>query len=140
MNLPFRPEPLDIFFTSGRDFISCVFNRASAVGWRRRRDYSVATHTGFLTHDHGQWFATELTEDGIEEDSFQKYLVGRKCKLHSVYRWAGFQLPEVRTRTLAHLAQLRQQDRGYDWRGAIACNRFFRWLRHKRDKMVHHCE
>lgn len=125
----FQPQELDIFFTSGRDFASCVFNRSSAVGFKRRRDYTVPTHTGFLTHEDGQWFCTELNEDGIESDSSSKYIdVTRKNKsaFHSVYRWTGFSSDSVVEAVLQHLAALRQQDSGYDWFGAIRCNRFVR--------------
>lgn len=128
MNIPFKPRELDIAFTSGRDPVSCYFNRTAAAGWSRRRDYTVCTHVLFMTLDHGQWMATEMQLRGIVEGSFDKYLVGRKSKLHSVYRWDGFDDPEVRARVLAHLAYLRQQKKRYDLRGAILRNRVVRFL------------
>ena len=71
--IPFKPQELDIFFTSGRNPLGCLLNRASGAGLKNAFNYNIPTHTGFMTIDHGQWFATELTEDGIEEDSFLLY-------------------------------------------------------------------
>jgi len=125
---PWNPRELDIVFTSGRDPVSCIFNRASGAGLRHAFDYSVPTHVFFMTFDHGQWMATELTEDGIEEDSFEKYLTEKRfrARLHSAFRWSGFGEESVRAHVLANLAEARQKDSGYDWIGAIRCNRIVR--------------
>jgi len=130
MILPWNPKELDIVFTSGRDPVSCIFNRSSGAGIGHAFDYTVPTHVFFTTFDSGQWFATELTEDGIEEDSLEKYITKRrfKARLHSVYRWPMLGETDTRERVLQYLAELRQRDHGYDWIGAIRCNRVVRRL------------
>jgi len=130
MMLPWKPRQLDIGFTSGRDPVSCIFNRGSGAGAKNMFNMTIPTHVFLTSYDHGEWLATEATEDGLEEDSIAKYFGTKRFKprLHSVYRWRGFDNKDVREDVLRHLAELRQKDLGYDYRGAVRCNKVIRKL------------
>lgn len=131
MNLPWKPRALDVVFTSGRDPISCIFNRGSGAGFKNMFKMQYPTHVLWATPEHGQWLATEMLLCGIKEGSLEKYLTGKRFRpfIHSVYRWAGFDDPEVREDVLRFLAQLRQKRKKYDLFGAIRCNKFVRkWM------------
>lgn len=114
-------RPMDIFFTSGNSANPWTLaNRVAGAGWKHAYDRDIPTHTGFITHSYGQVFCTELTEDGIEEDSAAKYLrSARRDRMIAIYRWSGFDDEDKRGHALGRLAYLRQLDCGYDWRGAI---------------------
>ena len=121
-------KPLDIGFTSGRNNPWTILNRGSGAGFKHCLDRRYATHTFFFTLDNGMPFATELNEDGIEEDSAAKYLTdGKSGKLIAIYRyrhWTEAGLINAHDR----LVHLRQLDRPYSWLEAVGKNPVMRKL------------
>jgi hypothetical protein len=119
-------KPLDIGFTSGRNNPWTVLNRGSGAGWKLAFDRRYTTHTFLFTIDHGRPFATELNEDGIEEDSATKYLTdGKQGKLIAIYRfkhWTDYSV----LRAMECLVNLRQKDMPYSWLEAIGKNKVVR--------------
>jgi len=119
---------MDIFFSNGRSPHNFVVRLACGAvdgvgaalrGWRSR---SMADHAGYLTTRHGQFFPTELTPSGIREGTMEAYR-GRAPRIVAVYRWAGFDVRDLRTVGEQHLAVMvrhhMERGIGYDWWGAI---------------------
>jgi len=138
--LPVRPDKMrgtDVFFTTSAKPSGAII-RMTVNGIHKMFDMDIPTHTGFATEDHGQYFASEATPRGFVESSFDKYKK-RWDRMHSVWRWDGFDDEEVRYAAQAHLARLRRNRRKYDWRGLLpfvpAVRRWFPWVRQnpKRD-------
>jgi hypothetical protein len=119
-------KPLDIGFTSGRNNPWTIANRASGAGWKHAFDRRYTTHTFLFTIDSGLPFATELTPQGIEEDSASKYLNdGKSGKLIAIYRYKHWDVTGE-ARALARLAHLRQIKKPYSWLEAIGKNQAIR--------------
>lgn len=121
-------KPMDIGFTSGRNNPWTVANRGSGAGLKHAFDRRYTTHTFLFTVDGGLPFATELTEDGIEEDSAEKYLTdGKQGKLIAIYRfkhWTEYSAIQAQEALL----RMRQKDEPYSWLEAIGKNKVVRTL------------
>jgi hypothetical protein len=131
MNLPELSRiisPLDVGFTSGHNNPWTICNRATGAGLKNALNRKYPTHTFLFTLDQGQPFATELTEDGIEEDSAAQYLNdGKSGRLIAIYRWTGW-TADTTEKALARLAQLRQLDLPYSLGEAVGKNPLVRKL------------
>ena len=135
-------QDLDIGFTSGRNNPWTILNRGSGAGFRHAFDRSYPTHTLLRTSEEHQVMATELTEDGIEEDSMMKYIRdGKNGKLLDIYRFKGWTAETVLA-AKKHLAELRQIDAPYSFWEAIGKNKVIRKLfprltsRHNKTRMT----
>ena len=125
--IPIRPDKMrgmDAFFTTSIKPSGAVI-RLTVNGPHRMFDMDIPTHTGFCTEDHGQFFASEATPRGFIESSFDKYKK-RWDRMHSVWRWDGFNDDDIRYAAQSHLARLRRNRVKYDWRGLLP---FVPWIR-----------
>lgn len=105
---------MDFFLARGNDFWGDI------ISFGEKKGNKAATHGGFITQDHNNFFATEMNPK-LKEDSLDAY-TGSKVQIIKIYRYMKWdpQQKEAASTFLASLrAQLDASQTHYDILGAI---------------------
>lgn len=113
----------DVFFSKGANIVG------NLICWITK---SAVNHAGFITADHGQFFATEMSPNGIQEVSLERYCKSNN-QIIDVYRWNEMSDEDSRNKLGSILALLRRKQKEYDWWTLVASWPMFRWM-HPKDK------
>lgn len=131
-----KMRDLDIFMSTN-NFPSSWVVRGVVDGWKNMFNKVIPIHTGFLTKDHGQFFATEMRLSGIDNESLEKYRKKNNC-ITSVWRWKGFDDKGNRDAAGGYLARLRRKQIEYDFGGLFGFTKVLRkvfpWIKNSKSK------
>lgn len=122
-------QDMDIFFSHSNKLFGRIIRLATTLKWNPKDDIT-PTHGGFITEDHGQFFATEMGMK-IGENSLEKY-TGKREQIVEVWRCKRFADKEKLYKAHARLTYLRRQRLDYDLPGAILSSplgrKLFGWI------------
>ncbi len=119
---------MDIFVSNDIVNPAGVVIRVENAGWDHAFDRDIPNHTGFLTSDRSNFFATEQTNRGLQVNSLEKYRMNNR-QIIRVWRWKGFDNDLVREDAMNYLAYLRRKRKEYDWFTLFTYPKILRWLR-----------
>lgn len=123
-------QPMDIFFNTKIFSFLGVVIRTDNAGIKHAFDEKIPNHTGFITSDRGQFFATEESwPRGLQVNSLEKYC-GKNNQVIAVYRWKGFyEASGTLEQALDLLAWYRRKMLDYDLFTLFTYPKVLRWLR-----------
>ena len=138
---------MDAFFSHGRRphnavvRFACEMRNGLARALRAVGNRNTPDHAGFLTTDHGNFWATELTPKGLRSTALEEYRE-KWPRIICIVRWSGFDDESVRNAAEAYMATERrrafEEQIGYDLGGAIRSSwlgrRLMPWLKDSRKK------
>ena len=112
-------RPLDMVVCAGKSPFAVV-TRIVTAGRRRAFDYDVSVHTGILVDFHGQLLVAEMTAQGLQINSLEKYnTVGGRRWVIAVRRHRAFDDTGLMEETQETIARDRRKTIEYDYKGLL---------------------
>lgn len=131
-----RLRGMDIFMTANM-LPSGIIIRLVRLGVRKMFSMKHPNHTGFVTENSGQFFATEMRMSGIAQRSLNVY-TKKSNRIIRVWRWKRFDNDLLRARAQEHLARLIRIQLEYDTGGLVAFTRVIKrvlpWVKNSNKK------
>ena len=110
---------MDMVICAGKSPFAAV-TRTVTSGFKNIRNYAIAVHTGIVMDWKGQKFCLEMTEKGIELNTFNKYLKeGGRRWIIDIVRSSVYDNPGRLKAAEERAVHAYRRSIEYDWKGLV---------------------